>query len=230
MAQLKLVSLTVCPYVQRAIIVLVEKGLPYEVEYVDIWNKPSWFVETSPLGKVPLLIVDDAVLFESSVINEYLNEVTPAPNLHPADTLERAQNRVWIEFLSQALSVQYWLQLEVEEEKMRALAADLRARMERLEQVLGPGPYFNGDWFSLTDAAAAPLFQRMEWLESFSPGLGILDGLDKAQTWSAALRARDSVKQSGPADLRELYRAYICGGGSPHRNVEPSWIGRQTMA
>src|SRR6185295_20138660 len=80
--QLTLVSHRLCPYVQRAAIALAEKGVPFTRRDVDLANKPDWFKAISPLGKVPLLQVDNEVLFESAVIVEYLEE-TQAPALHP---------------------------------------------------------------------------------------------------------------------------------------------------
>src|SRR6185503_201029 len=97
MPKLTLVSYHLCPYVQRVAIALMEKGLAFERVYVDLAEKPAWFLAQSPLGKTPLLQVDDVALFESSVICEYLEETTPHP-LHPGDPLERARHRGWMEF------------------------------------------------------------------------------------------------------------------------------------
>ena len=82
--QLKLVSHHLCPYVQRAVITLAEKGVAHERVYVDLADKPQWFRAISPLGKVPLLVVGDDVLFESAVICEYLDD-TVGPRLHPEE-------------------------------------------------------------------------------------------------------------------------------------------------
>ncbi len=106
-ADLKLVSHDLCPYVQRAAIALDEKGVPFERINVDLANKPDWFTTLSPLGKVPLLKVErregsEAVLFESAVILECLEETLPGP-LHPDDPLVRARHRSWIEFGSACL-------------------------------------------------------------------------------------------------------------------------------
>lgn len=97
MTSLKLVSFDLCPYVQRAAIVLAEKGVPFERITIDLADKPNWFIALSPLGKVPLLQVGDTVLFESAPIVEYLDEVY-SPRLHPAAALDRARHRAWIEF------------------------------------------------------------------------------------------------------------------------------------
>ncbi len=98
-----LVSHHLCPYVQRAAIVLSEKGVVFERRYVDLAAKPGWFRAISPLGKTPVLLVEDEPLFESAVICEYLDE-TIAPHLHPLDALERARERGWMEFGSAILN------------------------------------------------------------------------------------------------------------------------------
>ncbi|MGO8654936.1 glutathione S-transferase family protein, partial [Rhizobium ruizarguesonis] len=90
MSKLTLVSHHLCPYVQRAAIALLEKGVPFERINIDLADKPDWFLQISPLGKVPLLRIEEedgseAVLFESSVICEYLEETQPGVALHPKD-------------------------------------------------------------------------------------------------------------------------------------------------
>src|SRR6202012_4287840 len=102
-AALKLISHKLCPYVQRAVIALAEKGVPFERIDIDLANKPDWFLKISPLGKTPVLVVGDHAIFESAVILEYLEE-TQAHPLHPADALRRAEHRSWIEFGSAVLN------------------------------------------------------------------------------------------------------------------------------
>ncbi len=107
-AELELVSHLLCPYVQRAVIALGEKGVAHERRYIDLAEKPAWFTAISPLGKVPLLRVKpadggEAVLFESAVICEYLEDTQPNP-LHPRDPLDRARHRAWIEVASAMLN------------------------------------------------------------------------------------------------------------------------------
>src|SRR3984893_3797568 len=102
-AALKLISHKLCPYVQRAVIALTEKGTAFERVDIDLANKPDWFLALSPLGKTPVLQVGDVPIFESAVILEYLEETEPRP-LHPADALTRAEHRGWIEFGSVVLS------------------------------------------------------------------------------------------------------------------------------
>src|SRR4051794_28326141 len=100
---LKLISHKLCPYVQRAVIALTEKSVPFDRIDIDLANKPCWFLGISPLGKTPVLQVGDTPIFESAVILEYLEETQPKP-LHPAEALRRAEHRGWIEFGSAVLS------------------------------------------------------------------------------------------------------------------------------
>jgi glutathione S-transferase len=92
-ASLRLISHRLCPYVQRAVIALTEKGVAFERVDIDLANKPEWFLAISPLGKTPVLMVGERVIFESAVILEYLEE-TQAKPLHPADPLSRGAPRL----------------------------------------------------------------------------------------------------------------------------------------
>ena len=103
MSKLTLISHRLCPYVQRAVIALTEKSTRFERVDVDLANKPDWFKAISPLGKTPVLKVDNRAIFESAVILEYLEDTQPHP-LHPADPLRRAEHRSWIEFGSSILN------------------------------------------------------------------------------------------------------------------------------
>lgn len=149
MPSITLISHPLCPFVQRAAIVLLEKGVPFDRIDVDLASKPEWFLTLSPTGKVPLLRVGrpnetDVVLFESMVICEYLEESQDGAKLYPVDALVRAQQRGWIEFGTSTLA-DAWQFLNA---KDRATAdgkgAAFRKRLERLEEVVDQGPYFAG--------------------------------------------------------------------------------------
>src|SRR4051794_4708388 len=106
--KLTLISHKLCPYVQRAVIALAEKEVPFERVDIDLAYKPDWFKAISPLGKVPLLRVstgnDEAAVFESNVICEYIEDSQAGVRLHPVDPLHRAQHRAWMEFGSAILT------------------------------------------------------------------------------------------------------------------------------
>ena len=206
----ELVSFKICPFAQRSVIVLKEKEADYDITYINLKEPPAWFKEISPLGKVPLLKVGDEVVFESAVIMEYLDEVNP-PSLHPADPLHKAHNRAWIEFASALFMSQFNMVMAKEQEACDKAEQELRGKLAIVNEQV-KGPLFNGEAFSLVDAAYAPLFMRIALLEQWQP-MGLLDGLDRLQTWSEQLLARPSVKASVVDELPELYRGHIAASG-----------------
>src|SRR6476660_9622070 len=159
-APLKLISHKLCPYVQRAVIALSEKGVAFERIDIDLASKPDWFLAISPLGKTPVLQVGDVAIFESAVILEYLEETQLKP-LHPADPLRRAEHRAWIEFGSAVLNDIAGLYSAKDEAAFAANAEALAAKFARLEGSPGPAPWFDGD-FSLVDAAFGPVFRYFD--------------------------------------------------------------------
>src|ERR1700689_1082523 len=147
-SRLRLISHKLCPYVQRAVIALDEKGVAFERVDIDLANKPDWFLKISPLGRTPVLQVGDTAIFESAVILEYLEEAEPKP-LHPADALRRAEHRGWIEFGSAILNDVAGLYSAPDEAAFRAKTAQLAARFARLEARVVASPWFDGGAFSL---------------------------------------------------------------------------------
>jgi glutathione S-transferase len=204
---LTLVSFDLCPYVQRAAIALAEKGVPFERRTVDLANRPDWFKALSPLGKVPLLLVGDTVLFESAVIVEYLED-TQAPALHPADPLVRARHRAWMEFGSSILADIWTVETTPDTAAFEASRRALRTRFERLEAELGEGPYFAGTAFSLVDAIFAPVFRYFDVFDRLVD-LGSFDGLAKVRAWRKALAARPSVKAAIVVEYEVRLEAFL---------------------
>lgn len=233
MPHYKLVSFKLCPFVQRAVITLQEKGVPHELEYIDLAAKPDWFVALSPLGRVPLLVVDGkTALFESAVISEYLDETTPGRRLHPEDPLRRAHNRMWIEFVSSLLADQYRMQIAPDEAGARRELAALHEKLGRLDRELAarpePGDFWNGPAFSLVDAAVAPLLQRAGWTANAVPGFDPVEGHSRVRAWQAALLARESVQRSTVEDIVDLYLAFLrrpLANGQDSHGVRPGFLG-----
>jgi len=207
MPTLELISHVLCPYVQRAVISLREKGVPFERIDVDLADRPAWFKALSPLGKVPLLRTGGDVIFESAVILEYLED-TQAPALHPQDALERARHRAWMEFGSGVLSDIWNFYTAPDAKGMSARAADLRLKFERVEQQLGEGPYFAGASFSLVDAVFGPVFRYWDVFDQVGD-FGVFTGLPKVLAWRAALAQRPSVQAAVGADYAERLRRFL---------------------
>lgn len=197
-AKLTLVSHHLCPYVQRAVIALTEKGVPFERVYIDLARKPEWFLSVSPLGKTPMLLVGDTPIFESAVILEYLEDTQP-PSLHPADPLQRAEHRAWVEFGSAVLNDIWGFYSATDEAAFRAKASALGGKLAHLERRLGDGPYFQGARFSLVDAAFGPVFRYFDVFDRIGD-FGILAGTPKVRLWRSALAARPSIRQAVAGD------------------------------
>jgi len=206
-APLTLISHALCPYVQRAAIVLVEKGIAFERRDVDLKSKPQWFVEISPLGKTPVLKVGDDAIFESAVICEFLDE-THAPRLHPAHALERAHHRAWMEFGSALLDRIGAFYNAADSAALAARANEIRSRLAQLERVLGRGPYFAGQEFSIVDAVFGPVFRYFDVFGTIED-FGFFDGLNKAAAWRDALSRRDSVVRAVRPDYPELLKQFL---------------------
>lgn len=205
---LQLISTKRCPFVQRSIITLNYKGIEHEITYVDLDNPPGWFKDISPFGKVPLLRVDnDTVIFESAVINEFLDEITPG-QLHPADPLQRALNRSWIEFGGNCCGLTFQLMVAPDQQSYEAIVSELSDNLQRVEQVLSEGPFFNGADFSLIDAAYAPVFIRLDIFRELF-GLRITDSLPRMSDWQDQLLKMPAVQKARVPELPDLFRKLI---------------------
>ena len=207
MPKLHLISHEICPYVQRAAIALFEKNAPFERTNIDLSQPPEWFRTISPLGKVPLLKVDDEVIFESSVICEYLDE-TIAPRLHPDDPLKRARHRAWMEFGSSILATLWDFNTAKDAETMEAKRKELQARFEFIENVLTAGPYFSGKDFSMVDAVFAPIFRYFEVYDRIAD-FGTFSATPKVLAWRQALMRRPSVRDAVAADYPEKLLRFL---------------------
>lgn len=203
----KLISFSFCPYVQRPRIVMLEKQIPHEVEYIDLQSPPAWFHEVSPLEKVPVLMVDDTSLFESMPICEYLDEVSEG-SLYSDVPLERARQRAWIEFANELLSLNFQLVTAADETAYKRSRAVMADRLETVEEVLGDGPFFSGERFGMVDAVYAPLFRFFRLIRE-ATGLDQIDDMPGLSAWSDALLAHASVRDAVPDNFESAYLAFL---------------------
>lgn len=202
----ELISFDLCPFVQRSVITLLEKNVEFDLTYIDLANKPNWFLAISPLGKVPVLREKGEVLFESAVINEYLDETNP-PSLHPADPLKKAKNRAWIEVGGNQLMNSFRMMMSQTEEEYNSHREALIKGFKLVEDQI-EGPFFNGETFSLIDAAWAPIFTRLLIVEE-ALGEDYLPGYPKIRAWAETLVARDSVINSVIDGFRDKFLTYL---------------------
>jgi glutathione S-transferase len=227
--KLTLISHALCPYVQRAVIALKEKGADYERIDIDLNAKPAWFLALSPLGKTPVLQVGDAAIFESAVICEYLED-TLTPALHPSDPLQRARHRAWVEFASATLNAIRSYYTARDETAYQAAGAALTQRFTQLERELAAnearGPYFSGSAFSLVDAAFAPVFRYFDVFEEAGQG-DLFSAAPKVGAWRHALSQRISVRDAVTPQYPALLRRFVIaqGGVLGKRFAEPAIAG-----
>lgn len=211
--KLELISTRRCPFVQRSVITLNYKGIDHEMVFVDLDDPPAWFLEISPMGKVPVLRVDgETVIFESAVINEFLDEITPG-RLHPEEPLQRALNKSWIEFGGDCCSLTFQLMVAPDEQSFDDTVAELTDNLGQVEKALGEGPYFNGDDFALIDAAYAPIFIRLDVFETLLD-LRITDRLPRVAAWAKQLLAMPAVQSARVPELSDLFRQLIVSRGA----------------
>ena len=189
-------------------IVLRAKKVEFDVTYITKEDKPDWFLELSPHGKVPVLKVNDIALFESNAIAEFLDEVVE-PRLAPQDPIMRAYNRAWTDFTGNwAKALNQVTYAKTAGEHASALN-ELPLTLQKLEDALSRrsnnGPYFNDENISLVDAAYAPFIMRFEIVEGINP-TNILKQYPNISAWSDALMDNEFVINSVPNDFSEVYQ------------------------
>ena len=204
---MKIVSFTICPFVQRVTALLEAKGLGYEIEYIDLSNKPSWFLDISPTGQVPVLITDDGeALFESDAIIEYIEEIS-APLIQGVSPVQRARDRAWSYQASKHYLVQCSTMQSADKETLAQRAANLSKAFERAEAQLGEGPYFNGEALGNVDIAWLPLLHRAEIVEAHS-GYDFLKAFPKVKASQTALAATGIAQKSVSEEFHERFAAF----------------------
>ena len=192
-------------------IVLRAKKVDFDVTYINKEEKPKWFLEISPHGKVPVLKVNDIALFESNAIAEFLDEVVE-PRLAPEDPIMRAYNRAWTDFTgnwAKALNqVTYAKTTKEHSSALNELPSTLQKLEDALSRRSNNGPYFNDENISLVDAAYAPFIMRFEIVEKINP-THILKQYPKIIAWSDALMNNDFIINSVPNDFSEVYQVNL---------------------
>ncbi|MGB9671446.1 MAG: glutathione S-transferase family protein [Halothiobacillaceae bacterium] len=211
--KLELVGFKICPFVQRVNILIQHKGIPCTVTYLNPKEPPEWLAVLSPLGKVPLLKVDDQVIFESQVINEFLDE-THAPPLMPAAPLARAKVRGWVAVVDELFAgLWQWVTASPGDALDKA-----RERLRHLLNVLEVGAAaepggFGGGQLGLMDAALAPFFMRLDLLEAH--GVPQLIGAECPRLDALRRMYADhpSIKASVVPEFAQLYLGFVKGQG-----------------
>jgi len=162
---MQLYSGTTCPFSQRCRFVLFEKGMDFEIRDIDLYNKPEDISVMNPYGQVPILVERDLILYESNIINEYIDERFPHPQLMPVDPIMRARTRLFLYNFEKELFVHVAVlenRAETDPVKLDAARQNIRDRLSTLAPVLVKNKYMLDDEFSMLDVAIAPLLWRLD--------------------------------------------------------------------
>ncbi len=201
MSTLELISYAACPYAQRTRMVLIEKGLDFTLMEVDLSNKPDWFDEISPYGKVPVIRHEGRTIYESAVINEYLEEVFPTPSLMPAGAFARAQARIWMHYCdAYYLPASFKLSAVHKDPSMKAEAVQkLEDAFRFLEneglRKLSDGPFWFGEKVSLVDTHYSPFLERFAAYEEIF-GVRMPAECMRIREWLSAMALRKSYQDT----------------------------------
>ncbi|NBD16360.1 MAG: glutathione S-transferase family protein [Cyanobacteria bacterium] len=207
---LELYSASVCPFAHRTRLTLMEKGIDFQLIEIDLNNKPDWFSEVSPYGKVPVIKHQENRIWESAIINEYLDEAFPEPALLPESPGERALARIWIDFANTKLvPVFYKMLLEQNPEKQTKWKTQFQEQLqfiekEGMQKLSSNGKYWLGNRLSLVDLTFYPWFERFCILEHYRD-VFLPSSCSFLQHWWEEMSQRESVQQIKNA--RELYIA-----------------------
>ena len=192
----KLYNTQRCPYARRSRIVLYEKGIDFDVHEVDLGNKSEEFLRVSPTGKVPVLVLDGDSIYESNVVNQYLDEVTDEPKLMPEEPKRRAYTRIWMsfadtDFFPAVFGASVGRERGFSEDQISEAFEKLKTALGKLEERL-EGREYLADEFSLADIAHAGNFVRLRELEA--RGEISLAEYPNVAAWVERLEGRESYK------------------------------------
>ncbi|PLC55581.1 glutathione S-transferase [Pollutimonas nitritireducens] len=160
-----LYSGTTCPFSQRCRFVLFEKGMDFEIRDIDLYNKPEDISVMNPYGQVPILVERDLILYESNIINEYIDERFPHPQLMPADPVMRARTRLFLYNFEKELFVHVSVlenRSSTDTKAQDIARQNIRDRLAQLAPMLLKNKYMLGEEFSMLDVAVAPLLWRLD--------------------------------------------------------------------
>ncbi|MDM9384054.1 glutathione S-transferase family protein [Chlorogloeopsis sp. ULAP01] len=208
MTEITIYSAVVCPYAHRTRLALLEKGITFDLIEIDLQNKPANFIEISPYGKVPAIKHGQEKVWESAIINEYLEEVFPHPQLLPQNPIARAQARIWVDFANTRFVPTFSnLLRSLDTEQQKQAAQELYNHLqfiesEGLSKLSQNGPYWFGKSVSLVDLTFYPWFERWAVIEEYR-GFKFPSEFTRIKNWWNAVSQRESVKAI--ANPKEFY-------------------------
>jgi len=204
---IKIVSFKICPFVQRVTAALEAKKIPYKIEFISLSEPPEWFLEVSPNAQVPILIAESgAVLFESDAIVEYLDEIE-APLSMDQSPEQRAIDRAWSYQAAKHYLVQCSAMSSPDKRTLIERSENLGKAFDRVEKVLGAGPYFHGHELGNVDISWLPLLHRAAIIEKHTK-YDFLDNFPKVKHWQTSLMNTGLAEKSVSEDFEREFSNY----------------------
>ena len=157
-----LYSGTACPFSHRCRIVLFEKGMDFEIKDVDLHEKPEEIAVMNPYNQVPILVERDLTLYESNIINEYIDERFPHPQLMPADPVMRARTRLFLFNIERDLFNHIPDVVNGSPKAAEKARATIRDNLTQIAPIFAKQKYMLGEEYSMLDVAVAPLLWRLD--------------------------------------------------------------------
>ena len=216
MDPIKIYSSARCPYAQRTRMLMIEKEIPFELTEVDLRSKPDWFLAVSPYGKVPVIVDDGQTIYESAIINEYLDEKYKNVPMMPKEPVERAKARIWMDYctnkyliLSRKLLLDNGNE-ELQIENKKKMKESLIYIEKECFEKNANGPFWLGNNISLVDLHYAPFFERFGAFKELF-GVEWPEECVKIADWWSAIQKRDSFKMTVlPTEEHvDLYRSIM---------------------
>lgn len=201
---IKIISFKICPFVQRVTALLEAKNVPYELEYIQLSDKPQWFLDISPTGQVPLLVTESGeALFESDAIVEYIEEITEPleANVSPE---QRAKDRAWSYQASKHYLAQCSTMRSSDEKTLLERTANLSKAFAKAEKEIATGPFFKGAQLSNVDIAWLPLLHRAHIIKQHT-GFDLIERFPKVQGVQEAIMASGLAERSVAGDFEKSF-------------------------
>ena len=218
---LKVISFKICPFVQRVTALLEAKNSSYEIEYIDLNNKPDWFIKVSPNGQVPLLITEsDEVLFESDAIVEYIEETISSP-LFNSNPVKKAQERAWSYLAAKNYLVQCSAQRSKDKQTLLERSDKLSKAFTKLEMKLADSQFFSSDNLGMVDIAWLPLLHRASIIRKHS-GYDFIGKFPQVKLLQKNILGTGLAEKSVSADFEDKFTAFYLS--------EQTYLGQCTKA
>ena len=218
---LKVISFKICPFVQRVTALLEAKNSSYEIEYIDLNNKPDLFIKISPNGQVPLLITEsDNVLFESDAIVEYIEEIISSP-LFNSNPVKKAQERAWSYLAAKNYLVQCSAQRSKDKQTLLERSDKLSKAFTKLEMKLADSQFFSSDNLGMVDIAWFPLLHRASIIRKHS-GYDFIGKFPQVKLLQKNILGTGLAEKSVSADFEDKFTAFYLS--------EQTYLGQCTKA